>query len=134
MVDFIKTTYVELQFKTLYSLEPDRPLYYGQVIRTVKDILLYLEQKDLLIEMDRRIKKIEHKYRTSLKNLEQAYYNQRFYMNKRAWCKIGDSIDYRKVTRYEMFLALEEIKDWIYDSISILAQNVRLSAITDIKR
>jgi hypothetical protein len=134
MSELVKTTYVELQFRTLYSLDPDRPLYYGQVIRTARDIFIYLNKNELLAELELKIKKFERKFKTSFKNFEQAYYTQRFYFNKKAWCRIGDSVDYRKVTRYEMFYELELIKDWIYDSISVMSQRVRLSALTDIKR
>jgi hypothetical protein len=132
-MEVIKTTFIELKFRQLYGLDPDRPQYYGNVIRAAKDIMLYLEQEEMMMELELRIRKIEKRYRTSLKNLEQGYYNQRFYFNKKAWCRVGDAVEYRKVTRYEMFLSLEEIKDWIYDNMSILAQRVRFSVMQEVK-
>lgn len=64
---------------------------------------------------------------TSYTAIVNAYDNPRFMFKRRAYTKIGDSIDYKEVTRYEIENRLEVVKDWIYDEITQVSPYIRFT-------
>ena len=83
---------------------------------------------DLVIEMDALIKEIiEIPLHADFVSIIHAFYNPRFMFSKQAYTKIGDSIDYQEVTRYEIMMRLEYVKDWIYDKIVELSPYIRFT-------
>lgn len=129
----VKPTFVENLFHTFFNLQPDRPFYYLHVYRTARSIFLNLGQDEKAEELEELIREnIERPFNTNFINLINAYYNFRFLMKKNAYCKVGDRIEYQKVTRYDIYLKLEVIKNWCYDELSVMANDVRFTAIMQI--
>lgn len=78
--------------------------------------------------MDIMIKKnIETPLMSNYTNIVHAYDNPRFAYSKRAYTKIGDSLDYKEVTRYEIENRLEIVKNWIYDEVTQLSPYIRFT-------
>ena len=78
--------------------------------------------------MDLVIKKhIETPLMTNYTNIVNAYDNPRFMFSKRAYTKIGDSLDYKEVTRYEIENRLELVKNWIYDEVTQVSPYIRFT-------
>jgi hypothetical protein len=133
-MEILKPTFVENLFFSLYSLEHERPMYYLNLYRIAKNIFINLGLDEKLTELDKLIKKeIEIPMRTTFQSVIHAYYNPRFLMSKKAYCKVGDSMEYRKFTRYEIMTRLERIKDWIFDFCSQLSPNVRFSTLMQVR-
>lgn len=127
-MSLIKPSFVESLFHTFFNLDPDRPQYYNLVYRLTRSIFLQLGFEDKAIQLERLIKeKIEKPLNAPLFAVLQAYYNLRFMYSKLAYCKIGEGIDAKEVTRYEMTVALESIKDWCYDEVTNLTPHVRFT-------
>jgi hypothetical protein len=130
----LKPTMVENLFFSLFNLEPERPMYYMSIYRVAKNIFINCDMQEKLDELDALIwMEIERPYKTTYFALVQAYYNPRFLMSRKAFCKIGDAIEHKKLTRYEIMLKLEKIKDWILDECSQMARNVRFTAIQQVR-
>ena len=128
-----KPTFVENLFHTFFNLQPDRPMYYLHVYRLTRSIFLNLGQDEKAEELDMLIReRIEKPYNANFIHLINAYYNPRFMFKRNAFCKVGDRIDYLKVTRYDIYIKLEGIKNWCYDELSTLANDVRFTAIMQI--
>lgn len=125
---FIRPSFVENLYNTLFQLEPDRPMYYLFVVRIARSIFMTLGFEDLVKELENRIKEeIEIPLQSHFVSIIHAYYNPRFMFSKRAYTKIGDSLDYREVTRYEIMMRLESVKDWIYDNVVQLSPYIRFT-------
>jgi len=129
----IKPSFVESLFYTFFNLDPDRPMFYNHVFRMGRSIFLQLGKKDKILELDNMIKlEIEEVFKSNLYSVLQGYYNPRFMYSMNAYCKIGEGVDTVKVTRYDMTIKFEKIKNWIYDEINLLTQDVRFTKIADI--
>jgi len=127
-MSLVKPSFVENLYNTLFQLEPDRPYYYLFVVRTARSIFMVLGFEDLLEELNKMIKEeIEIPLQSQFVSVIHAFYNPRFMMSKRAYTKVGDSIDYREVTRYEIMMRLEKVKDWIYDNVVRLSPYIRFT-------
>lgn len=127
-MSLIKPSFVESLFYTFFNLDPDRPKYYNLVFRLGRNIFLQLGFEDKAEQLQKMIhEKLEKPLQSQLFAILEAYYNPRFYFSKLAYCKVGEGIDTKEITRYEITVVLEEIKDWVYDEITELAQYVRFS-------
>lgn len=127
-MSLIRPSFVENLYHTFFQLEADRPMYYLLVVRLARSIFMSLGQDELVTEMDARIRNvIEIPLHTDFVSIIHAFYNPRFMFSKRAYTKIGDSINYREVTRYEIMLRLENVKDWIYDKVVELSPYIRFT-------
>jgi len=131
-MSLIKPTLVEGLCHTFFNLEPDRPEYYGLVFRLARSIFLRLGFNDKVQEMEQLIKyQLEIPMNAPLFAILQAYYNPRFMFSKVAYCKIGRGVDAKVVTRYDMTVKLEHIKDWTYDEVTNIAQFIRFTRHSD---
>jgi hypothetical protein len=127
-MSLIKPSFVENLYTTFFALEPDRPMYYMYVVRVGRSIFLSLGFHDKAQELDGMIReKIEIPLKSDFGSIIQAYYNPRFMFSKKAFTKIGDSVDYKYVTRYEIGQMLEELKDWVYDEITEMSSLIRFT-------
>lgn len=127
-MSIIRPSFVENLFNSFFSLEADRPMYYRLVFRLGKSIFQSMGKSELINELDNRINiVIEKPLHTDLPSVLNAYYNPRFMFSRSAYAKIGDSINYKEVTRYEIEQRLEYIKDWVYDEVTELSQHVRFT-------
>lgn len=127
-MSLIRPSFVENLYHTFFQLEADRPMYYLLVVRLARSIFMSLGYDDLVIEMDALIKEIiEIPLHADFVSIIHAFYNPRFMFSKQAYTKIGDSIDYQEVTRYEIMMRLEYVKDWIYDKIVELSPYIRFT-------
>jgi hypothetical protein len=82
----------------------------------------------LMKEMDDLIKEVvEEPLQASFTSVIHAFYNPRFMMSKRAYTKIGDTIDYKEVTRYEIMARFEKVKDWAIDKVTELSPYIRFT-------
>lgn len=130
-VSFVRPTFVENLYNTLFQLEPDRPYYYLFVVRIGKNIFMALGFDELNEKLDKLIKEqVELPLQSQFVSVIHAFYNPRFMMSKRAYTKVGDSIDYREVTRYEIMMRLEIVKDFIYDEVVKLSPYIRFTKPT----
>lgn len=132
-MSLIKPTITESLFYQFFKLEADRQLYYLSVYQIARSIFLNLGIPEKVEEMNRMIQdKLEIPLKSDFSSIVSAYYNPRFMYSKRAYTKIGSSIDYVKVTKYEIQRVLEDIKIWIYDEIIRLASFVRFTRPSEI--
>lgn len=130
-MSFVRPSFVENLYNTLFQLEPDRPYYYLFVVRTAKSIFMVLGFEELLEQLDKKIRdEIEIPLQSQFVPVIHAYYNPRFMLSKRAYTKVGDSIDYKEVTRYEIMMRLENVKDWVYDNVVQLSPYIRFTRPT----
>jgi len=131
-MSFIKPSFVESLFHTFFNLDPDRPQYFNLVFRLGRSIFLQLGFEDKAIELQKQIEiKLEKPLSSPLFAILQAYYNPRFMFSRIAYCKVGAGIDAKEVTRYDMTVALESIKDWVYDEVTNLTPYVRFTRTGD---
>lgn len=127
-MSIIRPSFVENLFNSFFGLEADRPMYYRLVVRLGKSIFQAMGKDELIEELEKKIYiVIEKPLHSDFSSVIHAFYNHRFMFSKRAYAKIGDSIDYREVTRYEIEQRLEHIKDWVYDEVTELSQYVRFT-------
>jgi len=127
-MSLIKPSFVESQFYTFFGLEPDRPQYYNLVFRLGRSIFLQLGFESKAIELQNMIgSRIEKPLNSSVFAILDAYYNPRFMFSKVAYCKIGGGVDAKEITRYDMTVVFEEIKDWVYDQVTALTPHVRFT-------
>jgi len=127
-MSFIRPSFVENLYNTMFQLEPDRPYYYLFVVRIARSIFMSLGFEELVEELQNRIRdEIEIPLHSQFVPIIHAYYSPRFMFSKRAYTKVGDSIDYREVTRYEIMMRLESVKDWIYDQVVQLSPYIRFT-------
>lgn len=127
-MSLIKPSFVESLFHSFFALDPDRPNYYNLVFRYGRTIFMQLGFEKKAIELQNMIlQKLEKPMKAPLFALLQAYYNYRFMFMKTAYCKIGAGIDTVEITRYEMTVVLEEIKEWVYDEVTNLTPYVRFT-------
>jgi len=132
-MSLIRPSFVESLFHTFFRLDPDRPKYYNLVFAIAKRIFLQLGVDDKVEELEKMIyKKIEKPLNAPLFAILEAYYSPRFMFSKLAYCKIGEGIDSKEVTRLEMTKTLEEVKEWCYDEITALTPYIRFTNNTDI--
>lgn len=132
-MSLVRPSFVENLYTTFFALEPDRPMYYMYVVRLGRSIFLSLNFQEKAILLDKMIQdKIEIPLQSDFGSVIQAYYNPRFMFSKKAFTKVGDSIDYRYVTRYEISKMLEELKDWVYDEVTEMAEYIRFTRTTQV--
>jgi hypothetical protein len=131
----IRPSFVENLYTTLFSLEPDRPMYYMFVTRLARSIFISLgfdgsneQMEDKVTIMGNLIKEIvEVPLEATFTQIIHAYYNPRFMYSKKAFTYIGEGVDQREVSRYEIMMRLEYIKDWVYDEIIALSPYIRFT-------
>lgn len=124
----IRPSFTENLYTTLFQLEPDRPMYMIFVYRLARNIFLSLGYEDKIEKMDKIIRiHIEEPLQSDFVSVCHAFYNPRFMFSKRAYTKVGDSIEYREVTRYEIMVRLEFVKNFIYDEIVELSPYIRFT-------
>jgi hypothetical protein len=129
-----KPTFVENLFHTFFNLQIDRMGYYNAVFQNARNIFMNLGKYELAEQLDEMIRNnIELPYKTKLWQLLKWYYDPKHYFKKRVYFKVGDRIDYVKVTKMEIEQKLEEIKRWCYDELSVMANDVRFSAIMQVQ-
>jgi len=127
-MSLIRPTMQENLYQTLYQLEPERMMYYMFVVRIGRSLFMACGYQELVDELDLMIKEIiEKPLNAPFVAIIDAFYNPRFIYSKRAYTKIGDSIDYKQVTRWEIRMRLEYIKDWIYDKATQLSPYIRFT-------
>jgi len=131
-MSLIKSSFVESLFHTFFNLDPDRPQYYNLVFRLARSIFLQLGSEDKAVQLQKQIEeKIEKPLNAPVFAVLQAYYNLRFMYSKLAYCKVGQGVDAIEITRYEMTVAFEEIKNWCYDEVTNLTPYVRFTRSSD---
>jgi len=127
-MSLIKPSFVETLFHSFFALDPERPNYYNLVFRYARTIFMQLGFENKTTQLQKMIEeKLEKPMNSPLFAILQAYYNYRFILSKHAFCKIGEGIDTVEVTRYEMTVVLETIKEWVYDEITNLTPYVRFT-------
>ena len=127
-MSMIRPSFAENLHTTLFSLEADRPMYYLYVIRIGRSLFLSLGFTEEVKKIDDMIfEYLEKPYKAPFMSIVEAFYNPRFMYSKQAYTKIGDNIDYIKVTRWEMRIRFEKIKDYIYDRATVYSSLIRFT-------
>jgi len=130
-----KATLVENHFHSFYALQSDRLGYYQNVFQGTRNIFMALGEYDKLDELNAMIRNlIELPFQTKLQHIMKWYYTPRNFFRLKVWFKVGDRIDYVKVTKYEVEQRFEQIKLWCYDELSVMANDIRFSAIMPIQQ
>jgi hypothetical protein len=124
----IRPSPVENLYITLFQLEADRPKYYIYIVRLARSIFISLGFNDKVTEMKTMIRKyLEKPLKSEFVSIVHAYDNPKFAYSKRAYTKIGDSLDYKEMTRYELENRLEIVKNWIFDEVTKLSSYIRFT-------
>ncbi len=125
----LKPSFIETLFHSFFSLEPDRLNYFNSVFRVGRSIFIQMGFKDKADELQKMIyNELEKPLNAELFAILQAYYNIRFINSKLAYCKVGEGIDVQEITRYDLTVKLEKIKNWLYDEITTLTHQVRFTS------
>ena len=126
----IKPSFIESRFYTIFHLEPDRPRYYEFVVMLAKSIFYELGLEDKADELDQLVyEHIEEPLRAQFGIVVYVYDKAR-YSGKalnRLYVKVGDGIDARVITFFEIKVELDYIKDWCYDEVMQLTGMVRFT-------
>jgi len=129
-MSLIRPTPVEGWYYSLFNLDPTRPDYYIAVVDLARAIFIKLHYYDKITEMEGVIKKyIETPLQRDFISIVNAYDNPRIAYLKRAYVRIGDSVDYQEVTKYEIKKRLEIVKQWVYDEISRVSDDIRFTRL-----
>ena len=124
----IRPSFQENLHNTLFNLEADRPMYYLYVVRVGRSLFLSLGYMDEVNKIDRMIfETLEKQLKAPFIAIIEAFYNPRFMYAKQAYTRIGDSVDYVQVTRWDIRMRLEKIKDYIYDRATVVAKEIRFT-------
>jgi len=124
----IRPSFPENLHNTLFNLEADRPMYYLFVVRVGRSLFLSLGFTEEVDQIDKMVfELIEKPYKAPFRSIIDAFYNPKFMYSKYAYTRIGDSVDYIEVTRYDMMLRFEKIKDYIYDKATQYANFIRFT-------
>lgn len=127
----IRPSPVENLYITLFQLEADRPRYYIYIVRLARSLFMSLGHEDKVNEMNNVIYKyIEKPLMSDFVSVVHAFDNPRFAYSKRAYTRVGDSLDYKEVTRYEFEKRLELVKNWIFDEVTKLSPYIRFTRQT----
>jgi len=130
-LSLIRPSPVESLYSTLFQLEADRPKYYINIVRIARSIFLSLGFKNKVVEMDNIIKIfVEKPLMSNYISIVNAYDNPRFYYSRRAYTFVGDSIDGKEITRYDIEHRLEQVKDWIFDEVTEISPYIRFTRQT----
>lgn len=124
----IRPSFTENLHNTLFRLEADRPMYYLLVIRVGRSLFLSMGFNDEVDKIDKMIfDTIEEPFKAPFQAIVEAFYNPRFMYTKQAYTRIGNSIDYVEVTRWQMRMRFEKIKDHIYDKATQYSSLIRFT-------
>lgn len=124
----IRPSFQENLHTTLFNLEADRPMYYLFVVRVGRSLFLSLGFQDEVDKIDKMVfETIEKPLKAPFIAIIEAFYNPRFMYTKQAYTRIGDSIDYVQVTRWDIRMRLEKIKDYIYDRATMISSMIRFT-------
>jgi hypothetical protein len=127
----VRPSPVENLYTTLFQLEADRPRYYIYVVRLARSLFISLGFENKVNEMNKVINKyLEKPLMSDFISIVHAYDNPRFMYSKRAYTKVGDSLDYKEITRYELENRLEIVKNWIFDEVTKLSPYIRFTRQT----
>ncbi len=127
-MSLIRPSPVENLYITLFQLESDRPRYYINIVRLARSIFISLGHEDKVDILNKVMKMyVETPLKSDYVSIVNAYDNPRFMFSRRAYTKIGDTIDYKEVTRYEIGERLEMVKDWIYDEVTKISSEIRFT-------
>jgi hypothetical protein len=127
-MSMIRPSFTENLHTTLFNLEADRPMYYLYVIRVGRSLFLSMGFHEEVTKIDKMIfETLEKPYKAPFQAIVEAFYNPRFMYTKQAYTRIGDSVDYVQVTRWEMRMKFEKIKDYIYDKATQYASLIRFT-------
>ena len=127
-MSLIRPSPVENLYITLFNLESDRPQYYLNIVRLARSIFISLGYDDKVNILQQIIKRyVETPLKSDFVSIVNAYDNPRFMYSKRAYTKIGDIIDYKEITRYEIGQRLEMVKEWVYDEVTKVSSHIRFT-------
>jgi hypothetical protein len=134
-MSLIRPSPVETQIIFLQQLQQDRPRYYEAVVLTTRNIFMILGFNGQNDELPNKVEElnllirdvIEIPFEAPFICIVRAYDNPRFYFTKQAYTVIGEGIDAVEVTKFQMEMRLDHIKQWCYDEVMQLAQLVRFT-------
>jgi hypothetical protein len=103
-------------------------MYYMFVVRIGRSLFLSLGYEEEVKALDKMIyETLEKPLKAPFVAIIEAFYNPRFYFTKKAYTRIGDSVDYVEVTRWDMRLRMEKIKDYVYDRATRMSSQIRFT-------
>jgi len=124
----IRPALIESFFTTFYSLDSERMYYYNNVVSVAKDIFINMGASEYVEELDKVIYKwVEKPLNIKFIPLTQAYYTPRVMFYKNAYIRVGDLIHGRDVTRFEIQMRLEKVKDFAREKVNELSRYVRFT-------
>lgn len=127
-MSLVKPSFVESMFHNYFMLDPDRPKYYNNVFAQARKIFMQLGFDDKARLLQKKIHEhIEKPFNAPMFAVLDGYYNFRFMYSKKAFCKIGEGVDSKEITRYEMTIAFERIKEWCDDEIINITPYIRFT-------
>jgi len=127
-MSMIRPSFQENLHTTLFNLEADRPMYYLYVVRIGRSLFLSLDYQEEVNKIDNMIfNTLEKPLKAPFIAIIEAFYNPRFMYSKHAYTRIGDSIDYVQITRWDIRMRLEKIKDYIYDRATMISNEIRFT-------
>jgi len=128
-MSLIKPSPAENLYLTIFKLESDRPKYYVNIVRIAKSLFLCLGYQNKVEELNLMIKRhIETALNSDFVSVVNAYDNPKFMNSRKAFTRVGDSIDYKEITRYEIEQRLETIKDWVFDEVAVVSKDIRMTS------
>ena len=127
----VRPTFQENLYKTLFQLSVNTEFYYLTVFRNGKSIFKSLGFEEEVKKIDDMIKSIiEEPFNRPLTAVLEAY---ELMKNRNSnYFIIGDVIDYKEVTTWEITQRLDYIKDYIFDRLTELSPLIRFTSNADL--
>jgi hypothetical protein len=134
-MSLIRPSPVEGQISLLTQLQSDRPQYYVAVVQTTRNIFMMLgfdgsnpDFENKIAELNQLIRDtIEIPFEAPYVCIVAAYDNPRFFATKKAYCVIGEGIDAVEVTKFQIQMRLDMVKQWCYDNVMQITPLVRFT-------
>lgn len=103
-------------------------MYYLLVVRVGRSLFLSMGFQEEVDKIDRMIfETLEKPLKAPFIAIIESFYSPRFMNTKHAYTRIGNSIDYVQVTRWDIRMRLEKIKDYIYDKATMSSNLIRFT-------
>lgn len=126
---------VEYEITRLNSLQAGYPRYYEFVVLITRNIFYMLgfdggddNFPNKVAELDALIREqIEIPFEAPYVCIVSAFDDTRTYGKKNAYCIIGEGVDAIEITKFQMQMRLDHIKQWCYSEVMQLTPYIRFT-------
>lgn len=127
-MSMIRTSNHEELIRSIRNLDSLRPEYFTNLIKISKWLYSISLKGYYITELNHLITiKLEKPFMTKFKLIEKVYDEMKQVGNYSAYILVGDGIDSKEVTYFELKLIFDEIDEWVADTVAEISQDVRFT-------